>query len=142
VASEGVAEEARAGGFAAPAFAGVPLSNDDYGRLTLRHSTEAVKKHHERHKSSLRSPQLPASEKLYRKPHSRVTGDGILPGRRGTRVPQPNYTAAILATVQAVWRGRPMGPQLARCLAIIIWVLTPPVTWIAEWLEWRRRRRR
>jgi hypothetical protein len=35
---------------------------------------------------------------------------------------------------------KPMGRLLARCLALIIWALTPPATWIAEWLERRRKR--
>jgi hypothetical protein len=28
------------------------------------------------------------------------------------------------------------------CLALLVWVLTPPATWVAEWLERRRQRRR
>jgi hypothetical protein len=34
-----------------------------------------------------------------------------------------------------------MGPRLSRLLAILIWILTPPAQWIAEWLEHRRQRR-
>ena len=33
-----------------------------------------------------------------------------------------------------------MGRFLARCLALMIWLLTPPATRIAEWLEQRRSR--
>ena len=27
---------------------------------------------------------------------------------------------------------------LAPCLAVLIWVLTPPAIWLADWLEKRR----
>ena len=35
-----------------------------------------------------------------------------------------------------------MRPLLARCLALLIWLFTPPATFLAEWLERRRRTRR
>jgi hypothetical protein len=28
-----------------------------------------------------------------------------------------------------------------RCLAVVVWLLTPPATIVAEWLERRRQRR-
>jgi hypothetical protein len=35
-----------------------------------------------------------------------------------------------------------MRPLLAQCLALLIWLLTPAATWLAEWLERRRRKQR
>jgi hypothetical protein len=29
---------------------------------------------------------------------------------------------------------------LARCLALLVWLFTPPATWLAEWLERRHRK--
>jgi hypothetical protein len=35
-----------------------------------------------------------------------------------------------------------MRPPLARCLALVVWLFTPLATWLAEWLERRRRKLR
>ncbi len=35
-----------------------------------------------------------------------------------------------------------MNRLLSGCLARVIWILTPPAQWIAEWWYWRGRDRR
>jgi hypothetical protein len=34
-----------------------------------------------------------------------------------------------------------IGRLLGRCLALMVWILTPLATWIAEWVERRRQQR-